>query len=88
MQWLVAGCLDSCVHIWHFKFDDGEARLSEMSCSGYQARVNDVRFNPAGTALASTGGHKSTVWDFTRAPSGTVPMITVGHNKQVNCQVR
>ena len=61
LQYIVAGCHDSSVHIYHFKEQRGDGvEMTEMTCGGYEAKVTLVDFSPDGTRLASAGEHART----------------------------
>ncbi|PRW55973.1 WD40 subgroup [Chlorella sorokiniana] len=86
-DYIVAGCHDATVHIYHFKQKSkGGVEMEEMSCGGYESKVTCVDFNPQGDRMASSGGDKCTVWNFSGAPTGTMPVLTVGHLGNVTCQ--
>ena len=61
LQYIVAGCHDASVHIYHFKEQRGDGvEMTEMTCGGYEAKVTLVDFSPDGTRLASAGEHART----------------------------
>eukprot|EP00879_Flechtneria_rotunda_P015874 GHRR01016601.1.p1 GENE.GHRR01016601.1~~GHRR01016601.1.p1 ORF type:complete len:399 (+),score=81.72 GHRR01016601.1:1626-2822(+) len=97
LGFVVAGCMDSCVHIWKLPAFDGSSdaragddklEVLEYSCGGYMGKVTRVDFNRKGTALASMGGMQNIVWDFTgqNGPAGSIPVVTLGHTKNCTCQ--
>ncbi|KAI3436773.1 hypothetical protein D9Q98_006185 [Chlorella vulgaris] len=87
VEYIVTGCQDSTVHIFHFKAErDGGVEFGEMTCGGYDSKVTAVDFNPRGDRMASAGGDKNTVWNFSGQPTGTLPTLTVGHQAPITCQ--
>lgn len=41
LEYVVGGCMDSCVHIWKFEPAEADAapELVEYSCGGYMTKV-------------------------------------------------
>mmetsp|Transcript_26712 Transcript_26712/g.67191 ORF Transcript_26712/g.67191 Transcript_26712/m.67191 type:complete len:379 (+) Transcript_26712:109-1245(+) len=82
--WIIAGCHDATVHIWHLT-EGGD--MQELTCGGYEGKVTSCEFDPSYRWMASTGGNRNVVWDFSGAgPAGSVPTIALGHTKTINCQ--
>lgn len=50
LQYVVGGCMDSCVHIWQFSSKEGsdKTELVEFSCGGYTTKVSQVAFDSQG----------------------------------------
>ncbi|KAL4457845.1 hypothetical protein ABPG75_012710 [Micractinium tetrahymenae] len=87
VDYIVAGCHDATVHIYHFKQQrQSGVELQEMTCGGYDSKVTAVDFNPRGDRMASSGGDKNTVWNFSGSPTGTMPTLAVGHYGAITCQ--
>ncbi|GAB4820630.1 hypothetical protein N2152v2_007676 [Parachlorella kessleri] len=86
-DWVVAGCHDSSVHIYHFKRqEEAGVELEEMQCGGYEGKVTLVDFDRRGRHMASAGGERNIVWDFSKTPAGSLPTLTFGHRKPISCQ--
>lgn len=86
-QWVVTGCHDACLKIFHLEEKQGEGiHVSQLNCGGYESKVRLVDFHPEDRWLASSGGNQSIIWNFERSPNGSIPTMAVGHSKSITCQ--
>lgn len=86
-QWVVAGCHDASVHIFHLTPKAEGVQVEELAMSGYESKVKLVDFSPDGRWMASSGGRQNMVWNFQASPAGAVPTALGGHNRPITCQV-